>query len=373
MSGLTVLAVAATAAGVAARQAPPPRVSLQAAIETRQVESDADDPALWIDAAHPERSLVLGTNKAVAPAGALAVFDLDGRVLQSVTGLDRPNNVDVEYDVRLGNARVDIAVATERRASALRVWRIDGARRRLEPLGVVPVLAGERGDKAAPMGIALYRRPSDGTTFAIVSPKGGDATGYLAQYRLEGDGAGAVRAVLVRRFGAFKTSPGLLRANEIEAVAVDDALGFVYYADEQAGIRKYYADPDHPHAARELALFGTTGFAGDREGIAIYARPDGTGFIACTDQVPGGSEYRVFRREGTAANPHDHSEVVAVLAGGADATDGLDATALPLGPRFPAGLLVAMNSRGRNFLLFPWPDRLGTAGAASPASPGPPR
>jgi 3-phytase len=222
------------------------------------------------------------------------------------------------------------------------------------------VLTGEKGDRAEPMGIALYKRPSDGATFAVVSPKGGGTSGYLAQYRLEADGSGGLRGVLVRRFGAFKgAGRGLFRENEIEAIAVDDALGFVYYADEQAGIRKYHADPDHPDAARELALFGTSGFRGDREGIAIYARPDGTGFIACTDQVPGRSQYRLFRREGTAANPHDHAELVTVLDGGADATDGLEATAKPLGPRFPAGALVAMNSRGRNFLLFRWPEGIG--------------
>ena len=31
---------------------------------------------------------------------------------------------------------------------------------------------------------------------------------------------------------------------EIEAVAVDDAPGYVYYADEGNGTHKYHADPD---------------------------------------------------------------------------------------------------------------------------------
>ena len=38
----------------------------------------------------------------------------------------------------------------------------------------------------------------------------------------------------------------------------------------------------------------------------------------------------------------------------ADTTDGIDVTATPLGPDFPNGLLVAMNSGPRNFLLFSW-------------------
>ncbi len=93
-----------------------------------------------------------------------------------------------------------------------------------------------------------------------------------------------------------------------------------------------------------------------REGIAIYARPDGTGYLLCTDQLPGASEYRVYRREGKAGKTHDHSEVVKILRGPADSTDGLEATSVPLGPRFPRGLLVAMNSGGKNFLVFSFPE-----------------
>jgi myo-inositol-hexaphosphate 3-phosphohydrolase len=82
----------------------------------------------------------------------------------------------------------------------------------------------------------------------------------------------------------------------------------------------------------------------------------------CTDQIDGNSQYRIFRREGTEADPHDHSELVKVFRGGADATDGIDATTFPLGEAFPSGLFVAMNSSSRNFLLFRWRDiaRAGT-------------
>ena len=248
-------------------------------------------------------------------------------------------------------------MATERLESRLRVWRIDPGTRALVEIGQVPVLQGAKLERAMPMGIAIYQRASDQATFAIVSPKTGDSHDYLAQYRLLDDGRGGVRGDLVRRFGAFSgVTTGAEGENEIEAVAVDDVLGYVYYADEHAAIRKYAADPDAKDAGRELASFGTTGFAGQREGIGIYSAPDGTGYIVCTDQVPGESEYRVFRREGRPGHPHDHGELVAVLAGGAESTDGIEVTASALGPRFPAGALVAMNSIGRNFFYFRWDD-----------------
>ncbi len=52
-------------------------------------------------------------------------------------------------------------------------------------------------------------------------------------------------------------------------------------------------------AGRELAHFGRTGFRGDREGIAIYALPGGTGYIVGTDQIDEDSEYHLYPREGT--------------------------------------------------------------------------
>ena len=97
-------------------------------------------------------------------------------------------------------------------------------------------------------------------------------------------GGGRLGATFVRRFGRFSATT-VREENEIEAVAVDDALGYVYYADEADGIHKWHADPDHADAARELAHFARSGFRGDREGIAIYTLPDGTGYVVATDQL----------------------------------------------------------------------------------------
>ena len=135
-------------------------------------------------------------------------------------------------------------------------------------------------------------------------------------------------------------------------MAVDDALGFVYYADERFGIRKWHADPEHPAAAAELAVFGTDGYEGDREGLAVVGASDGSGFIVSSDQVAGGTRLHLYQREGEATNPHAHRRV-AILATVADETDGLEVVNRPL-PGDPDGLLVMMNSTPRNFLLFDW-------------------
>lgn len=307
----------------------------KAVVATETVPNDPDDPAIWVHPSDASQSLIIATNKVAAPQGAVIVFDLDGKILQTISGVDRPNNVDIR-----GNR----AFVTERRKSAVRVFDIDPETRRLAQSASLPVFAGEAGDFAAPMGIALYRRPQDGALFAILSRKAGPSGGYLWQYRVEP--GPSLR--LARKFGEFSGK------GEIEAVAVDDENGYVYYADEGAGIRKYFADPERPDADSELALFGQTGYRGDREGLAIYAADGGKGYLISTDQIPGASRYLLYRREGSPASPHDHSEVVAVIEGGADETDGIDATSTSLGSPWPKGLLVAMNSGPRNFLFFAW-------------------
>jgi 3-phytase len=348
---------------------PPPAPSplskaleIEAEYGTTPLANDPDDPAIWVHPTDPSRSLILGTMKVASPAGAVVVFGMDGQIKQVISGIDRPNNIDVEYGFRLGGRTIDIAVATERLKRQLRVFRIDPADGRLSDIGGIPILHDQQGESGAPMGIALYRRDRDDAIFAIVAPKEGPRDGYLWQYRLVDAGGGRIGATFVRRFGRFSATT-VREENEIEAVAVDDELGYVYYADEADGIHKWHADPDHPDAARELAHFGRTGFRGDREGIAIYALPGGTGYIVGTDQIDEDSEYHLYPREGTAENPHDHSREIAVLRGGADATDGIDISARALGPGLPHGLMIAMNSEARNFLIYRWQD---VAGAVEP-------
>jgi 3-phytase len=315
-------------------------------VVTERVNHDSDDPAIWLHPTDRSQSLILGTDK--DEDGALFVFGLDGRAIpeKTVRGLRRPNNVDVEYGLRFAGAEVDIAVATERYTRKLRVFKlpevaaIDG--------GGIDIFSTE--PQSEPMGIALYRRPHDGAIFAIVGRKSGPVDGrYLWQYRLEDDGGGRLRGVKVREFGAWSGK------KEIEAIAVDDALGFVYYADETVGIRKYRADPDGPDANRELALFGTSDFTGDQEGISIYALRDGTGYILVSDQAA--DRFQVYRREGEAGNPHRHLRIKTIPVR-AHLSDGSESTSAALGPRFPDGLLVAMSEEG-TFHLYSWGDVAG--------------
>lgn len=314
-------------------------------VVTKAVDGDSDDPAIWVDSNDPARSIVIGTDK----GGALFAFDLDGKRLddQTVRGLERPNNVDVEYGLTWGETRIDIAACTERDAGRMRVFRAPS----LEPIdgGGIALFVGEQNTRA--MGIALYRRPSDGAVFAIVARKDGPDGALLWQYRIEATAENKVRATHVRSFGHWRgpqPDDAGDATNEVEAVFVDDALGFVYYAEESHGIHKYAADPDAKDAAIELAFFGTAGFAGDREGISLLETSAAAGYLLVSDQQA--RRFRVFRREGSAADPHAHAELATISVETTE-SDGSDCVTRALGPRFPRGLFVAM-SDDRTFQFY---------------------
>jgi 3-phytase len=333
---------------------------------TERVLLDADDPAIWFDRENPESSLVLGTFKGAGTAdresrdGALYVFDLSGAIVEKKTirGLRRPNNVDVEYGLKMRGGPVDIAVVTERFANRIRVYRLPEMV--AIDAGGIAVFEGEQ--HREPMGIALYRRPNDGTVFAIVSrKKGPKKRGYLWQYRLEDAGDGRVRGVQVRQFGQWSGT------KEIEALVVDDALGYVYASDERVGVRKYHADPDRSGANEELALFATEGFTEDREGLSIYEVTDTTGYIIVSDQ--GANAFHVFTREGSPPDPHRHLRLKSVRLATLD-SDGSDVTRQSFGGRFPGGLFVAMSDDG-TFHYYSWAAIAGDDLEVGQRVPGP--
>lgn len=317
--------------------------TLRPVVVTAAVLNDSDDPAIWIDTLNPSRSLVIGTDKGDS-TGGLYVFSLDGRIDSTRTRrpLKRPNNVDVITGVPFMGQQIDVAVTAERGTQSLRIFRLPD----MTPLdgGGIPVFDGDV--SRAPMGVALYRRPRDGAVFAIVGGKSGPSSGYLWQYRLVDTGKGTLSATRVRAFGTYSGR------KEIEAIAVDQQLGFVYYSDETVGIRKYHADPDHADADKELALFGTTGFVSDHEGIAVYPTSDSTGYLVVSDQQ--GHRLQLFPREGAKNAPHTHT-ALATIPVAAQETDGLEVTARALSPAFPEGLLVMM-STNKTFHFYDWRD-----------------
>ncbi|MGR3811877.1 phytase [Jiulongibacter sp. NS-SX5] len=311
---------------------------------TDSVDYDTDDPAVWVNKNDLSKSLIVGTDKNVD--GGLYVFNLQGKIVNTVKGLKRPNNVDIEYGLMLNGKSTDIAVAAERFTHKLRVFSL----LEMKPIdnGGIEIFKGETGEEFRDlMGISLYKNKK-GQIYAIAGRKNGPTGGtYLWQYLLEDDGTGNVKGTLVRKFGKYS---GI---KEIEAIAVDDCLGYIYYSDEGVGVRKYYADPAKGN--KELALFATEGFTEDHEGISIYQLNKRKGYILVSDQ--GANKFHVFSREGSWGNKHKHKHLKTIEVA-AQESDGSETVAVALNETFKFGLFVTM-SNDRTFHLYRWEDIAG--------------
>lgn len=300
---------------------------------TAEVMYDSDDPAFWIHPDDPSKSLILGTDKEEVN-GAIYVFNLKGEIVRTINQVDRPNNVDVRQGVVIGTDTMDIAVYSERNKSRIRVMSlpdftfIDG--------NGIPVFQDSDGRDV--MGISLFKRPTDSKVFAVVSRKENPEKGdeYLYQYLLEMDSSNRVVGRLVRKFGQFSGT------KEIEAIAVDDEMGFIYYSDEACCIRKYHADPEMGNT--QLTTFATSDFKDDREGISIYKTGEGEGYIIVSDQ--GADRFQVYQRSA------DHSRVGNLYLT-ARQSDGSEVTNQSLGRDYPLGIFVAM-SDNKTFEFYDW-------------------
>jgi 3-phytase len=301
-----------------------PLPEISAKVVTEKTPHDTDDPAIWVNNDNPGESFVFGTDKDELNGGIYA-YDLDGNIIpeKSITGLSYPNNVDLAYDFMLpDSSSTDVIMFSEREKHQIRLFSVPDMRE-LDG-GGFPVFEDETSlEMRRPMGIAIFKDPSSGHLFPIVSRKVGPKENYLYQYQLMSDSSG-IELKLVRKFGAFSGK------KEIEAIAVDNELGYVYYSDEMHCIHKYHAHPDK--GDEELACFGAEYFERDIEGIAIAKYSDGSGYLIVSDQQS--HSFSVFDRQS--------NDFISQINLGTVETDGCDVTTIGLGQKFPDGLFVSM-------------------------------
>ena len=297
-------------------------------IITEHVKYDTDDPAIWINAQDASASIVFGTDKDTD--GGVFAFDLEGKIIpeKSITNIERPNNVDLRYGFPLTDStETDIIAFTERERKMLRIYSVPDMKA-LDG-GGFPVFDDDSNEAFQyPMGVSLYKSPIDGAFYAIVGRKTGPLENYLYQYKITSKADSLVGFDLVRKFGSFSGK------KEIEAIAVDDALGYVYYSDEGDSVKKYYAEPSKGN--EQLAAFGQEDFLEDIEGIAIASYPDDSGMIIVSDQQRG--QFNLYDRKTNA--------FIKALNLTTTETDGCEVVTVPLNGTFKNGLFVAMNDDG---------------------------
>jgi 3-phytase len=337
-------------AAVALALLPQDRVSVTATVETDPVHhrgDAADDPAIWIHPADPAQSTVIGDDK----HGGLLVYGLDGRELQWIDPELALNNVDLRPGFPLAgrfsdgaaHEKVDLVGVGNETGSSLRFYKVNPATRKLEPAGDV------KGVGFPPYGSCMYRSAKTGRFHYFANGK----DGIVQQWELRDDGKGGVAATKVREFDV---------GSQVEGCVADDLLGHFYVGEETVGIWKYGAEPDAGDRRTAVDRCGKNGrLVADVEGLAIYALPDGTGYLLASSQ--GNDSFTVYRREGE--NPYLGAfRIVDGAVDGCSDTDGIEVTSAALGPAFPRGLFVAQDGSNKggnqNYKLVPW-ERIATA------------
>lgn len=294
----------------------------------------ADDPAIWV---HPEQtalSRVLGTNK----KQGLLVYDLQGKLLQELP-VGRLNNVDVRANFKLGDQRVDLAVASNRDRNSLSLFSIDRASGQLHEAGEIATSLEEI------YGICLFQ-PNEGELYAFANGKDGR---YL-QYRLSAPD-GVVKGELVRQFNV-DTQP--------EGCVADDQRQRLFLGEEDIGVWAMDARADQPTTLSSVIKVGPQLHA-DVEGIALY-RGASHDYLVLSSQ--GNDSYLVLDAEPPYASRGAFRVGLNAVAGidGASQTDGLEVTSVNLGGPWNQGMLVVQDGRKRmpeqtqNFKFVPWAE-----------------
>ena len=329
--------------------------TVAAAAETAPVADAcdaADDPAVWVNEADPEASLIVATNK----VRGFVVYGLDGAVVSTI---------DLRDGIDIGGQRTIVVAATNRTTETIDVLSLDPDTGGLTPLVDTPIRP-DFGDE--PYGLCLYRPAASGELYVFAN----DLDGAVEQWRLDGDGGSGLTGTRVRSWAV---------GSQTEGCVADDANGWLFIGEEEVGVWRYAAGPEASTAERfavDRVGVGEPGgghLAASVEGLAIYFPPGGgprDGYLVASSQ--GNNTYVVYDR----APPHAYRGTFRVggssgasgdreAVDSAEDTDGLHIVSVPVGPRYPRGLLVVQDGSNRapdaseanqNFKLVSWADVL---------------
>lgn len=311
----TCLATIVSAAPYQVREVAP---TLQTPILTEaDMDADADDPAIYANAADPARSVVITAVK----NGGMRVYSLKGELVQTIPPSredGRINNVDLVYGFTLDSGeKVDLAIGSDRGLDIIRVWRIDMAA--AQPLTEVTDPAEPRAFPSRPSrdqsglednplddqntvyGLAAWTDRDAGKTYVVGTQRHQPAIGIFVLEALPGEKV-AVRLERTVMVPASHKGQDLFQEAEdeplkdwnaqFEGSVVDATTGILYAGQEDVGIWKI----DLKSAAAPTLVYETRGssessfsnqesvIARDVEGLAIYYADNGIRYLMASSQ-----------------------------------------------------------------------------------------
>ena len=284
----------------------------------------ADDPAIWVDPANPNRALIIATDK----KAGIHVYDLTGKDIAFIEG-GLVNNVDVVGNIVAASDRNDGVNAH------IALFRLDPDAPSLTALGRAAAGTGEA------YGFCLKKTaPGEPMTAALIVKDGTVRVGTLTA-----DGTPAFTQQWEHKI-----------PTQSEGCVFDgDTL---YVGEEDAGI--WQLDQNgHAATARLVAPVDNQRLVADVEGLATIDHK-GQRYLLASSQ--GDNSYAVFKLP-----TMDYVGRFAIPAGAFGATsdtDGIEAAAGNFGADYPDGLFLAQDGdnapRAQNFKLVRW-DRIAAA------------
>ncbi len=303
-------------------------------------EDSADDPAIWIDTTDVMSSFIIGTDK----KGGLATYDLNGKQLYYYAD-GKMNNCDLRYGFQLGDKKVDVLASSNRSTHSISLYFVKKGG--VLDVANARVITSEMQDEV--YGLGMYRSSKTGKYFVFLNSKAGE----VEQWELFAS-ADKIDAKLVRSFNL---------GTQTEGVAADDQHGVVYIGEEVAGIYKFDAEPDGSSIGTLIPMSteDNEDIHYDIEGLAIYATDSVNGYLVASSQ--GSYSYAVFERQGD----NKYLGSFRILDGEFDSveeTDGIDITNVPLGAKYPKGMLVVQDGYNydgeelvsQNFKYLSWEE-----------------
>ena len=307
----------------------------------------------------------------------MRVYDLAGEEIQSITPEDiRYNNVDIAYNVPFTGfvnpgTTVDLAIASDRANDTIAVFTIDPTTKQLtklkEGFEFPESIFGVDDGEATAYGLATYNSLVDGKTYVFVSQADGNKIAQLEITPTTGAiDEPIVNAKVVRTIEVPVPEGEEAEDFQVEGMVVDQAkpasfgdreAGYLYVGQEEFGIWKYSAevngcDDIGVGAFRETPLLVDTieqgNIKADVEGLTIYYGEDGNGYLLGSSQ--GDNTFTIYDRAGS------NSYLGKFAIDNVEESDGADVINVPLGDKFPAGLLVVQDGSNESAVVFPDPE-----------------
>lgn len=280
---------------------------------TATIQDGANDPAIWVNAADPSKSLILGSGG----EGGFELYGLDGQRASVLAGRE-VTLMSVRYNFPLADASTDLIVAYDAGKSQVVAYSIDGASGKLSDVTGQALQVEKELE-----GLCMYQSPLSLKYYVFAVGEG-----MIQQWELF-DQQGKVAGRKIRSI------PAGMGAGHCVAY---DRGSKLFFAQETVGVWAMNAEPEsdsEPQVIDYAAPFGH--FEGDVKGLAVVEFEDSDGYLMVSNADI--SQIEVYQLDSA-----EHLASFSIgAASGLDAvqeTEGLAAVTSALGADYPGGLLV---------------------------------